>query len=203
MSRYMLTALFLMAHALQARSPSLLNDSPRLRVHVYDDTTLSDKLVQHAESETSRLIGRSVPIQWLNCASPTTDRCVQDFEKGDVALRIVPHALPGMGPAVLGSATIEGGSGTYALVVYDRIKALTGPGVGSSSVMGKVMAHEITHLLLGAHSHASIGVMRPAWQRQEFSIARSNLWFYTPKQKAAMHQRLQRRTAIDGDEENQ
>jgi hypothetical protein len=60
----------------------------------------------------------------------------------------IPHASAPIGANAVGAATIAH-PGVYALIFYDRILSVQQYGTPVYSVLGKVMAHEITHLLLG------------------------------------------------------
>jgi hypothetical protein len=44
-------------------------------------------------------------------------------------------------------------------------------------VFGAVIAHELGHIVLGAGSHSSIGIMRPKWRQEDFEPARGALLF--------------------------
>jgi hypothetical protein len=120
--------------------------------------------------------------------------CRQEFLAGDIAVRIIPHAPLTIGRNAVGSATIAD-QGVYAVILYDRVRAMQSYGVPAYSVLGKVMAHEITHLLLGADSHAPTGVMRPHWTVSDFRIDSASLWFYTPRQRAALREQFARRVS--------
>jgi hypothetical protein len=43
--------------------------------------------------------------------------------------------------------------------------------LGSETILGLVMAHEVGHLLLGSHSHSTSGIILASWQRQELTAA--------------------------------
>ncbi len=182
MLRYILLALILAGGIAQAH-PSKAGDNPHLRVHVYRFTGLSASLLEFAEAESSRLIGRSVPIDWLNCLS-ARDGCGQEFRKGDMMVRILAHAQSGLPSNALGAALI-GDPGVYAVIMYDRISAVRRHDAPVYSTLGKVMAHEITHLLMGANSHAPTGIMRPVWNSGEFGVDQNSLWFNSPQQRHA------------------
>ena len=171
---------------------------PHLRVHVYDFVGLSTTELDFAEVESSRLLHPAVPVTWINCHAVGDQPCGQEFRAGDLAVRVLPHAPATLGRNILGVATVAD-QGVYAAILYDRVRALRSYGLPSGSALGRVMAHEITHLLLGPGSHASIGVMRPNWSVRDFRIDSTSLWFYTAKQQAAMHAQLACRASATGD----
>jgi hypothetical protein len=60
--------------------------------------------------------------------------------------------------------------GTHVVVFYDRVKndrVKSRPGT-ASSILGHVIAHEITHILQGAVWHSESGIMRAQWTRVDY-----------------------------------
>ncbi len=66
---------------------------------------------------------------------------------------------------VLGFAAVpEDGMGRIAYVIYDRVQRIAaGHGADEVGLLGSVMAHEISHLLLGRGSHVGGGLMKDHW----------------------------------------
>jgi hypothetical protein len=78
----------------------------------------------------------------------------------DVPARFMPGALAYALPF----------DGTHIVVFYDRVKndrVKNRPGY-AQSVLGHVIAHEITHILQGAVWHSETGIMKPQWSRADF-----------------------------------
>ena len=70
----------------------------------------------------------------------------------------------------LGTALIDPASGTgvLATVYVDRVERLARGSNGDlGTLLGRAMAHEIGHLLMGRTAHAAAGLMRPRWTRAE------------------------------------
>jgi hypothetical protein len=58
--------------------------------------------------------------------------------------------------------------GRIAYVIYDRVRRVAfGDGADEATLLGMVMAHEISHLLLGRGSHADAGLMKDRWNHLE------------------------------------
>jgi len=70
---------------------------------------------------------------------------------------------------VLGFAAVpDAGMGRIAYVIYDRVRQIAaGHGADEVGLLGSVMAHEISHLLLGRDSHADGGLMKDHWNHLE------------------------------------
>lgn len=132
---------------------------PRLTVRVYAFPGLSSSLLAVAEVEAARLL-RGVPIDWLNCTAPRA--CSSPESPADLTVRILPKALPSATSSALGMASWSGDRGG-AFIFYDRAIALRTASRLLPHILGRVMAHEITHLLLGWDSHSDVGLMRGQW----------------------------------------
>ena len=69
--------------------------------------------------------------------------------------------------------------------------AATAP--GSATLVGRVSAHEIGHLLLGTNAHATHGLMRASWDVTR--IDRGD-WDFTVEDATAIRRRLQPTAAV-------
>ena len=87
----------------------------------------------------------------------------------DLIIRFLPNALPQARPSALGIATSSANSGT-AFLFYDRILALQSPRRMLFTVLGRVLAHEITHLLLPMQGHSDYGLMRGHWSTSDLDF---------------------------------
>jgi len=58
------------------------------------------------------------------------------------------------------------------------------------TLMGRVMAHEIGHILLGPGAHSRTGIMRAFWADRELSTAASQEMIFTTDQSRRMKSRL-------------
>jgi hypothetical protein len=76
-------------------------------------------------------------------------------------------------------------SGCSAYIFYRDVQELAREWDASESeILGHALAHEIGHLLLGANSHSSEGIMRANWGKQELNtIARAHLFFTDEQSK--------------------
>ena len=196
--RFTFLALLLSSRISVACPTPHADPDPHLRVRVYDFVGLSSTEIDWAEAESSRLLRPSVPVTWMNCRVAGDQPCGQEFRAGDLAVRVLPHTSAMIERHIVGVATVAN-QGVYAAILYDRVRALRSYGQPSGLALGRVMAHEITHLLLSADSHAPMGVMRPRWGVRDLQIDSASLWFYTAKQQAAMHAQLACRASAAAD----
>jgi len=93
-----------------------------------------------------------------------------------------------LGTALVDPAT---GTGVLATVFVDRVERLAGRSDGDFGMMlGRAMAHEIGHLLMGRASHASAGLMRPRWTRAEIARNATADWRFDLSDVRAIRSRF-------------
>ncbi|HSC27514.1 MAG TPA: hypothetical protein VLD67_09580 [Vicinamibacterales bacterium] len=80
---------------------------------------------------------------------------------------------------VLGYTAADGAGGPAgAMISYDRIHVMAGRfPLSAGTLLGHVLAHELSHLLLRRHGHGSL-LMKPHWSTADLTLAdRGNLIF--------------------------
>ena len=135
-----------------------------MSVRVYAFAGLSPWLLRSAEVEANRLL-RDVPIEfdWVNCIErPVLAACTSDIAPRDLVVRVLAKALPQASTVALGIAGSKRGD-SIAFVFYDRMLALRTHEKPLPWIIGRVLAHEITHLLLPGEGHSDRGLMRAMW----------------------------------------
>jgi len=101
---------------------------------------------------------------------------------------------------VLGQALIDSRAraGVLASVFIDRVQRLARDlGIDDRILLGRAIAHELGHLLLGTSSHGS-GLMREVWSQEELLGTRRGDWVLDPLDISAIRDRLTRRGQRDG-----
>jgi hypothetical protein len=114
----------------------------------------------------------------------------------ELIMRIV-IAPPETAPGSLGFSIIDVAehSGTLGTVYADRVAQLAAlAGSDPGRLLGRAMAHEIGHLLLGTTSHASRGLMRGAWTTVELHSEQPLDWRLQREDIAGMRRGLVART---------
>ena len=143
-----------------------------LTVRVYDNADVSKAALRAAlETAAEALRPADVDVTWLSCTVSSGGRCTEPLRRGEVMVRLVrsgrasPSDDESLGTALVDPAT---GTGVLATVYVDRVERLVRGAEGDlGTVLGRAMAHEIGHLLMGRASHAVRGLMRPRWTRAE------------------------------------
>jgi hypothetical protein len=155
-----------------AQSGFGLQSTPTVRVLVYSFSGLSPTVLQEAETEALRLLHpASLQLEWIDCTGRVLPAsCLSAQMPTDLVLRVLAKALPQASASTLG---IAGSSAEYAtaFLFYDRVLALRTPTRLLGVMLGRVMAHEIVHLLVPEEEHAHLGLMRGQWSADDLQIS--------------------------------
>lgn len=147
-----------------------LGQSQPVNVSVFSDVPIPEQVLALAEQSASQIFSSiGVDVVWINCIhgpSATPDQgCIRTYGPRDLVLRITSHVSSVTSDAAFGVAWLDAdGSGRYADVFWTRAQELrTNSNADLGRILGSVMAHEIGHLLLGANSHSTSGLMQARW----------------------------------------
>jgi hypothetical protein len=175
---------------------SLTAQTPELNIRVYGFQGLALEALPEAYTEAERLLSpASIQLKWIGCTSPVlSTECTARQLPADLTVRIVADALPPASARALGLAAWSGDLAA-AFVFYDRVVALRTSTRFVPTILGRVMAHEITHLLLGSESHSEVGLMRGQWSADDLRTVNS-AWLGLPLQSAQFMQKEVRRRIL-------
>lgn len=177
--------------------PTRVPREPGIQVLVYNRAGVSEKLLSHAEEETTYLLKRAgAQVEWIDCAVPGRDAeaavlsqpapCGAPLNSRELALSI--DARPAnkrfdSDAAGYSQVSARTGQGSYAGIFYDRVTdAAMRSGASVSDILGGVAAHEIGHLLLGLRSHSEAGIMRASWSRDDLRLLSQRQLRFTAEQ---------------------
>jgi hypothetical protein len=142
-----------------------------ITVRVYDLYGLPpDQRAEALAVATETLAQAEVSATMIDCTrvnGVAPPPCLALLKSGEVVLRFQDRS--DRGAHILGTAVVQEGGPNVMASVYvepaeDRsIKAR----LPIATLLGRVTAHEIGHLLLGTNSHAPRGLMRAAWNLKE------------------------------------
>ena len=164
-------------------------------IKVYDIYGLSASTRQEALAvAASTLEHAGVQAIIVDCSSRlAATPCKTGLADGEIILRI--HRYPKDGAHVLGEAIVRGASGpntvatVYAAAIAERARR---DGTSLATIVGRVSAHEIGHLLLGANSHSLHGLMRPKW---DVTRAGADDWLFSSVDADTIRHNLAARSA--------
>jgi hypothetical protein len=183
--------------------PSVSDESvPSLTIRVFGFAGLNAWVLEGAEAEAGRMLrGVSIHLSWLDCTPRVIPAsCLSPQLATDLIVRFIPKALPQASKAALGIAAASGDYGT-AFVFYDRVLALRTHTRVLPDMLGRVIAHEITHLLLPDEGHSDLGLMRGLWAAGDLQITSSACLGLSPvsihfMKKAALQRMLHASSSV-------
>jgi hypothetical protein len=172
-------------------------------VRLFDSYGVRTADLHSATAVTSATLERAgVRPVWVNCvALPRPPRCAASLEPGELIVRFRPSPQESTWAIVLGNAMVDSEvhQGTVATVYPDRVEALSQASKTSAArLLGRTMAHEIGHLLLGS-DHAKHGIMRARWTAVELRFDTRGDWVFSDGEAAAMRQQAAQRVGPDAD----
>jgi hypothetical protein len=158
--------------AAQAAPPPARIQVPPLTISVFNDARVPPNALAAAQEQASQIFRRAgLEVVWLRCPatnSSSTVRCADSEFPRHLHVRILPNSR-GLSEDTVGVSFLsEDGTGCYADVFYESALRLHFQhGLDLGTFLGRAVAHEIGHLLLGTNSHSEGGIMRARWSRAE------------------------------------
>lgn len=156
-----------------ASIPVLAKDAktnvPRVTVRVVDYAHLSAETLSELESNATRVLASArIPVDFVEGywgGADTGDGArTQPLGPAILILRICQTKMA-VRRGQLGYAAMTSEGGAYITVFVNPAQQMARVSALSNGVfLGHAVAHEIGHLLLGANSHSSAGIMRPVWR---------------------------------------
>jgi hypothetical protein len=135
-----------------------------LVVRIYDNAGVANGDLESALA-VAHAIMKSAGIEVTFQVGPVGPIGRDPQDGPELIVRIVA-APSGSAPDSLGFSFVDTGAraGTLATIFLDRVGALSArAGANRGQLLGRAMAHEIGHLLLGTTHHADRGLMRGVW----------------------------------------
>ena len=135
--------------------------------------------------------GAGVAVTWPRCP------CLSPVRSGELVIRIAAGP-PASLPASLGFSFVDVGrkAGTLATVYADRVEAMAAiSGIDPGELLGRVIAHEIAHLLIGTHDHSPRGLMRGEWRASELAGQRPSDWLLSRSEGRSIRRAIWRRSS--------
>ena len=201
---FVATVLFTLAVASPARADA--NHAAIVVVRTFNYAQVPEGELAGARMTAARIFERAaIAITWIDCRVPGSDQgalCTEPLEMGrDLMLRLVDtpsnqnagtrRALA-LGTSMLDRERREGVLMTVDLGPMREIAGTTSTEAGT--LLGRAVAHEIGHMLLGTGEHARDGLMRALWTKDELRGLKPAHWQFSKHEAAQMRQGLALRT---------
>jgi hypothetical protein len=165
-----------------------------LTIRVYGFPGLSPWVLKGAETEAARMLqSAAIQLNWMDCTSlAVSASCLSPRQSTDLTIRFLSKALPRATVSTLGTAA-SSGDAAVAFIFYDRVMAMRTHTRLLPAILGRVMAHEITHLLLPQEDHSEIGLMRAQWAADDLRLTSSACLGLSMKSVQLMQREVLRR----------
>ena len=169
-------------------------------VRVYDNVGLhADEMNRALEAATQLLGTVSVSVTWRHCPAEGQEFCQSEMAHGDRVVRILnsPGSSLSWEGKPLGSAVIDAGTASSVLAtVYANRTASNAArcGVDPILLLGRVIAHELRHVLSAEAGHSPVGLMREAWTCEELRANRPEDWEFLATDRSAIRRGFNRDT---------
>lgn len=159
---------------------------PHVCVQVLNDAAVQSSIVRAGLEECSRIFRRAgVVIDWtLDPAS----------ESHDFVVVITKAVSPEASRNAVGYICSDS-SGASAVVIWPRAVALVTRRTFPFEILGRVMAHELGHLMIGQPHHSAFGVMRPSWTLEDLTFGKATSFLFTREEIGEIRANLWRRSS--------
>ena len=167
-----------------------------ITVRVYDLYGLPpDQKARMLAHAADTLAQANVTAHWIDCSRDergvVPPACQAVLPPGELVVRIMDRTK--RGDHILGTAIVqEDGPNVIASVYAGSVKERSvKSGVPVVTLLGRVTAHEIGHLLLGTNGHGPSGIMRASWN---VKVPHPAEWQFTRDDAARIRLGLLRRS---------
>jgi hypothetical protein len=183
---------------------SVVDPELRIVIRTYDAPSTAGDLAPALAAARTILEDAGIAITWVSCDTVfmrrDEDPCLAPLAANELAIRFVrlaprqtPHDLVALGDALVDTRLR---TGSLATIYIERVSTLARRcGVDVRTLLGRAMAHEIGHLLLGTAAHAASGVMRAAWSPHTLRSERAEYWTFAPQEAGSMRDAVRVRNA--------
>ena len=192
--------------AVIAASPAFAAETDRdmrVVIRTYDSADLPLAHLEAAVATATRILKASgLEIAWHACevafVRNTAHPCAAPLRANEIAVRIVRLTTDAAyrGELPLGYSLVDTAtrSGSLATIYIDRVAWLSeSAGVERHLVLGRALAHEVGHLLLGTNAHSPKGLMRAVWSCEALQRNIRRDWLFAPSDARAMRQAVRLR----------
>lgn len=152
-----------------------------------------------AKSEAGHIFRTAgISVEWIDCRVPGGDEgaaCTEPLVTGrDLMLRLVDRTpAEGERLVALGESMVdrERRGGVLMTIDVSPVRSVAGRAFTSiSTLLGRAVAHEIGHLLLGSAEHPRLGLMRALWSHDELRGLKPAHWGFSAREATRMRQTL-------------
>ena len=174
-----------------------------VNVRIYNYAEVPTSALQAARLEAARIFERAgLASNWEICRIresvnvPDDPACAGPAGSNVFAVRVVSDVTHSHSdrpvPDVLGYAVISPEHvGILATVLFQRVCDLAERSrTDTTTLLARVMAHEVGHLVIGSNKHARTGIMRAVWKLDPTGPSEATEWKFSQEEVAQMRRRV-------------
>jgi hypothetical protein len=190
-----------------AQSVWAQTSTPTVTVRVYNTYGVGRADTQAGQATAESILRDArVAIEWRECRTPkgpsakALDPCSDVLSATEVIMRIV-RSPRGTSPESFGFSYVDhmSGIGSLATVFGDRVSATAKElRISGGTLLGRVIAHELGHLLLGTTAHSANGLMRSHWSERLLRVNVPNDWKFSSDEVRMMRTTIEARASMTG-----
>jgi hypothetical protein len=179
--------LLLLALALASKTNTLSAQTSAIQVQVYDYTGLSPSALHEFISRTQAILASSgISLEVDACARGAALCESRTGSSRQIVIRVVADWGQNKTNArleKLGMSVADQNGGDYGTVFLKPAEeTASDANLPQTTVLAYAAAHEVGHLLLGAQSHTSQGLMKATWGHDDFQAMTQNRVHFSPEQ---------------------
>lgn len=164
-----------------------------LVIRVYDNAGIAPGDRARAIAQAREILTRAeLEAEWLDCPARGVKAawaCAAPIGWNELVVRLTRIPARDGNARALGSSVIDAKTavGTFATVYVDRVELVAQQGrTDMSTMIGRLMAHEVGHLVLGTNNHSDSGLMREIWTLAELTRNSAQDWTFSPIQRETL-----------------
>ena len=175
-------------------------------IRTYNYANVASPELATARVEATHIFGRArIAVEWTECRVPGSANgaaCTEPLTPGrHLMLRLVDRTPANAADAervvVLGESMVDREERGGVLMTVDLFRVRTiadRAATGVPVLLGRAIAHEIGHLLLGSADHPRLGLMRALWSHDELRGLKPANWGFSSREAAQMRQTVRGRS---------
>jgi hypothetical protein len=173
-------------------------------IRTYDAAVTTGDLPRAMEAARMLLADAGIGVTWVRCDVAFVERgrdaCLAPLAANELAIRFVllPPHIAAKSLVTLGDSLIDTQrrTGSLATIYLNRVTQLASRcGIEVATLLGRALAHEVGHLLLGTSDHAATGLMRPSWSQAALRRGDASDWRFTARDTEALRNSVRARNA--------
>jgi hypothetical protein len=171
-------------------------------IRIYNYSAVPPEELSAARETTDRIFQHAgFALQWTDCRVPgdaSGAGCTEPLaDSGEFVLRLQnAPGTPSPRHLTLGISLVDlrAGGGVLITINPELVAAVAQQaGAAPSLLLGRAIAHELGHQLLGTSEHSSTGLMRAFWTQSELRGDREADWRFSPQEIMLMQRTLAKR----------